>query len=164
MPTIETMTVDYQKNLGIGSHKVFNVEAAVGVGAPNKIGDVLLVQAMMKEISRVHTAEFYKVPVAEVTGKINSITIQSIWGLQRSWSMFLMGVDGRIDPASLAGRTLRLKAEKYTMIQMLDRYLGSALSIGHKIDDYIVGLQNLYPQLRAHLHDKTKGSASTTVS
>lgn len=114
MPVIETMLLDFGGELGVSSQRVFNVDAAVGQGAPNRRGDVMLVQAMLKEMSLLFTYEFHYATVPEVTGRIDRKIIGSILSLQRTWSMFLLSVDGRIDPASLAGRRLRLRADKYT--------------------------------------------------
>ena len=160
MPVIETMNLDFGGELGVRQERVFNVEAAVGAGAPNRIGDVMLIQAMFREMSLLFTYEFHYAKVPEVTGRIDKNTIDSIWSVQRAWSMFLLAVDGRIDPAALAGRNLRLKAEKYTMIQMLARYVPQSMSAKRKIEDPIEGLLNLYPQLRKHIRDKTKASAA----
>ena len=58
MPTIEMMLIDFGAKLGVRAERAFNLDAAVGVGAANKTGDVMLVQAMLQGLHKGVAASY----------------------------------------------------------------------------------------------------------
>jgi hypothetical protein len=160
MPTIELMRSDYGGTLGVRTNRVFNLDAAVGHGAQNRPGDVMLVQAMLQGMAKAGgNAPFLRARnLSHPTGILDHITSQTIWEIQRLYSWLLLAVDGRIDPASSAGRKLHLRAQKKTMLQMFNESLSISCNLllnnPGSVIDHTVWLIDLYPQLKAHVRDR----------
>ena len=170
MPTIEMMLVDYGAKLGVRPERAFNLDAAVGVGAANKVGDVVLVQAMLQGLNKGGARHYFynrktldQTRLPEPHGRMDHETLTAIRNLQMWLASRLLAVDGRIDPASFAGRKLNLSAAKKTMLQILNQELG-VYSNSAGSPDHTVWLMNMYPQLRNHVRDKTIGNTITTVA
>ena len=153
MPVIETMKLNYEGNLGVQTERVFNLDAAVGHGAPNRPGDVMLVQAMFQALNLVFGAYFMNLKLSEPNGRIDGSTLRAIWAVQSISSMHLLAVDGRIDPASFKDRTLRLAARKKTMMQHLNQHLSVVAIMKLKQNDHVAALLDMYPQLRGYVRD-----------
>jgi hypothetical protein len=106
LATRETITVDGVRQ------PCLNVTETVGekFGA-NKIGDVMLVQAMFKYIANHFGSEQIgltsKDDVPEPTGLFNSDTARLIIVFQRKMARQLIRVDGIIHPASYKDRNLK---------------------------------------------------------
>jgi len=115
MPTIEMMLVDYGAKLGVRPERAFNLDAAVGVGAANKVGDVMLVQAMLQGLNKGGARHYFynrktldQTRLPEPHGRMDHETLTAIRNLQMWLASRLLAVDGRIDPAAFAGRKLNL--------------------------------------------------------
>jgi hypothetical protein len=170
MPKIEMMLVDYGAELGVRPERVFNLDAAVGVGAANKVGDVMLVQAMLQGLHKGGARYYFynrktydQTHLTEPNGRMDHATLTAIRNLQMWLSSKLLAVDGRIDPASFAGRKLKLGAEKKTMLQLINQEL-SVYSNGRGSPDHTVWIMSMYPQLRSHIRDKTTENKVTTLA
>ncbi|HEX6280577.1 MAG TPA: hypothetical protein VFZ49_11260, partial [Pyrinomonadaceae bacterium] len=155
MPSIEIMQKDLRA-AGIRPVKVFNVSASVGTGGANKAGDVMLVQCMFATLMHYRSKTHLMVgkdsgqppvPNGLYTPKLGRLILE----YQRLYSVLLLSVDGRISPASFAGRVLRSGGNIRRMtIQMLNENLGetSALLGGSWFDGVDLTIKT-FPQLKA---------------
>lgn len=169
MPKIEMMLVDYGDF--VSEDRVFNLDASVGRGAPNKPGDVMLVQAMFQAIHKAGAHYYFMgrrtsndARLSEPTGKADHQTLTAIWNMQTWMASLLLAIDGRIDPASFTDRKLRLRAKKKVMLQLLNQELSVYSNMKGAGSDHTLWLMNMYPQLRAHVRDITAKGNVTTVA
>jgi len=101
MPTIELMMMDYEGTLGVRPDRVFNLGSAVGRGAPNRPGDVMLIQAMFKVIKNNHGSPYFldirtlkDAPLSEPTGRKDHGTMEAINTYQFVCRRILLAADG----------------------------------------------------------------------
>jgi hypothetical protein len=108
MPRREIITVDGHKDFG------FNVDETVGIGGKNSVGDVMLIQAMMKHLAELRKDPFFAVgvdsmsEVPEPTGKFDRLTRRAIRAFQKKNDYLLLSVDGIIHPADYKNRNVLL--------------------------------------------------------
>lgn len=162
MATIETMTMVY-RSVGVQLSRVFNLGAAVGRGAPNRPADVMLIQAMFKAIALEFRYYFMNLKLPDPNGMIEHDVLKAIWSYQSLNATHLLAVDGRIDPASFAGRTLHMTAKKETMMQFLNEEVRCVMTMRQGGHDHATWLMNMFPQLRGNVID-TAGSAAGNVA
>lgn len=121
----------------------------VGEGCSNEVGDVMLIQAMLRYLSPFEFARSGNI-VPEVTGDYDNATGEAIKNFQMEYSMRLIEIDGKIHQPSYEGRDLKdpfkpLMTHTYLHIMCKN----TAKYYAHA--KYAIGITLLYPQLLPHL-------------
>jgi hypothetical protein len=149
MATIEIM--NQKADTAIIQQRVFNIEGTVGRGGENRQADVMLIQTIFKALEHEEPA-FVSMKVPEPTGTIDQSTLRAIWEFQSLSRLTVLKVDGIIHPMQLLGRTLRIAADRQTVLQMLNRNLWFAAKSYNGVD-FTLWLMDKFPSLRRHVRD-----------
>lgn len=100
-------------NLNGNKLKHVNISEEVGPGGKNKLNDVMLIQALFKiagDGNNLIALQLFGVngkSLPEVTGNLNSHTIETIWNFQRLNTRRLLSIDGKIHPANYQNRVIK---------------------------------------------------------
>ncbi|MCW5632424.1 MAG: hypothetical protein KIT17_03740 [Rubrivivax sp.] len=102
----------------------FNVDEAVGPGAPNRPGDVLLVQVLLGAVLN-HPSYAYRDTIPR-DGHFNSVTARAITEFQRSWRRMVHrarhlrdgAIDGRVSRAENIGYDRGSEVWTYTIVAL----------------------------------------------
>src|SRR6185295_1675940 len=105
-----------------------NVDQAVGPGAPNRHGDVILVQVMLAAI--LNDPSFGYSETVPTNGVFDTTTGRAILHFQRSWRRLArrqLGIrdgamDGRISPAQHPGYTRGTQEWSFTIVDLNIEY------------------------------------------
>ena len=144
----ELVTLDGEAEIG------FNVEQSVGFGGVNKIGDVMLTQAMLlylvesgKDMFAVTGFKSAK-ELPEVTGKFDEMLGNAIKTYQAHTPKLLLKIDGIIHPASYAGRNIKYTGDSHAKrLMTITRLHKDLLIFASKNGNYTVGILRRFPQL-----------------
>lgn len=156
MATLEKMTLKYRE---VHVDNCLNVSEPVGVGQPNKVGDVMVVQALFK----LAAIGPYKVllpdngkSTPEVTGIFTERTKNFIWSFQQESINKPLAIDGIVHPASLRGRTMRMDRAQMTIVK-LNMYADSAYQVTTDYSyDHTKAILEMYPMLKVLVTDLRK--------
>lgn len=160
MATIEKMTIEYNPLQGrkyVSVDRCFNVSEPVGIGQPNKIGDVMVVQALLFLAAQGHYAPLLPnggedLPL--VTGMFNNKTMRTIWEFQQHSASKALSADGIVHPASFKGRKLRGVGAPMTITQ-LNLYAWAINATKNYGWDHTKAILDMFPMLRILVSDLT---------
>jgi hypothetical protein len=106
----------------------FNIDQAVGPGAPNRHGDVLLVQIMLAGI--LNDPSYNYSETVPTTGVFDAATHRAILQFQRSWRRMIRrgtgiregAIDGRVSPATNLGYDRGAHVWSFTIVDLNIEY------------------------------------------
>jgi hypothetical protein len=148
--------------INIGSHKIdcLNLSETVGGAGVNKIGDVMVIQALMNYIAsgnEDHSLINLGTSLDElpgVAGDFDMATYSAIIAFKRSWAHRLLNPsDSLIHPAYYSGRVLRRYQTGRLMVITLLSQLADDVSRQIAGVPYIERIFHIYPNLRAWIQD-----------
>jgi hypothetical protein len=93
--------------------KHVNISDVVGSSGKNEKNDVMLIQALFKiagygnDLIAMQLFGVKNNALPDVTGTLDSVTIQTIWSFQRQNASRLLSIDGKIHPASYQNRVIK---------------------------------------------------------
>lgn len=156
MPSVEAVAKDYGKKSKIFKEQFFNLSDPVGPGMSNRLGDVMVIQALLNFIwNRSHNE--FDMPDSSpllVTGLFDPRTASAIRHFQNRFAIFLLNPDGRIHPGAYKGRTVKMAASQSQMtITCLNEeaQIATRLKYPDLFYDHITAVTRAYPQLRMFL-------------
>ncbi len=156
MATVENLTVYYKEFTVV--KRFLNISEPVGVGQPNKIGDVMVIQALISVAAHGLHGKFLTwndedVPAA--TGIFNETTRKFIWEFQRYFGNSALKVDGLVHPGSFRGRKVRLDRSMMTIVQLNCYAIGVNKATEKYGYDHTKAILDMYPMLRLLVTDLT---------
>ncbi len=149
--------IDTLNTPNIAFDKFINVSNSVGRNGANALGDVLVVQALLKyAVEERRGFSHIRFPIP--TGKIDNFTIQAIKQYQRQKRRYFpkFPVDGRIDPA-------RGNAIKWTIGLLNGDAYETWLLTGQNRDNYILEIADYCPQIKSVLPVIPVGTLGLTL-
>lgn len=156
MPSVEAVTADYGKKWKPSQEKFFNLSEAVGPGMPNRLGDVMVIQALLNFIWNYSHNEFDMpgdTPLL-VVGLFDPRTAGAIRHFQSRFALFLLNPDGKIHPGAFRGRTVKVaEARRQMTITALNQEarVATRLKYPDLFYDHITAVTRDYPQLKMFL-------------
>ncbi len=103
----EIITLDGKEEFAL------NVDETVGIGGSNQIGDVMVIQAMLRYLAELRNDPYWAglnsmSEVPEPTGKMDRKSRRAIKFFQKKNDYLLLSVDGIIHPANYKNRNVKL--------------------------------------------------------
>jgi hypothetical protein len=160
MPTIETVTISGGVSGGhkfsSNTERYFNLDAPVGSGMANHVGDVMVIQALLNFIW-AYSHNTFDMPgnsLLLVAGLFDEKTAGAIRHYQSRNSFLLLNPDGKVHPGSFKGRAIKLLgAPRQMTITALNQDAGTTTRLKYPelMYDRTKGVTRDYPQLQLFL-------------
>jgi|GEM_PF-5703670 len=140
---------------GVYDENAFNLSAQVGPRMPNRMGDVIVIQAMLNVIASERVwSEYNGLKLSlmpQVTGKFEQKTERAIRSFQEARHYNLVRVDGVVHPGAFENRIIRLDASIMS-ISLLNMEAGVVCSFKYNSLDHTKEIARLYPQVIAAIY------------